>query len=740
MSETSHLCPKCGSALRADNAGGLCAVCLMAEVMQPTRAGEAWPPLPVLTPEEIAPHFPQLEILECLGRGGMGVVYKARQKSLNRLVALKLLAPERAEDPQFAARFEKEAHALAALNHPNIVGVYDFGQAGGFYFLLMEFIDGVNLRQLLRSKRLSSKEALNIVPPVCQALQCAHDHGIVHRDIKPENLLIDKAGTVKIADFGIAKIIDGNAGLPARTPDDLSVGNQATLALGTPDYAAPEQRDAHGDVDHRADIYALGVVLYEMLTGERPANNLIAPSRKVQIDVRLDEVVLRALEKDPDLRYQTAGEFRTVVETMQGGASPEVRPPLQPLQKIERGKLAVQEAPGAPASYPASGELALHSDRLFIASGGSRREVALSEIRGLGEAVPPWWFSPAGHRFAAVDFDENGERRRLVFMAGESIFRLVDNTHLRASEWLTAIQQAVKAATGDELPIAPSLSVFPLTSLGRLIWVLPLVVVTMIIGKVMLSSATGSGPTLTALLVLLPVLVPLLIPLVILAIRNRALGRGRSTANIAPPARRPGSGSQAATLTRAAMAVILACLAVVWWYKREPAGVWIPTRISDSIDEQFGQAQIRVTGVAGIGQVVLVDLVCETHIPNHSLVVQYSGPLLAHPGNLAALVKPGGKNPDCLIAPTSMLDGSNVGEVLAGTRDLTGLSAFQIGFVLPDAQTAAMVVGQLREVHLGKPRGLTEGRVLALFMLHRRVGEDAAGKPVVEGLAATLFW
>jgi serine/threonine protein kinase len=139
----------------------------------------------------------------------MGVVYKARQKSLNRLVALKLLAPERADDPQFAARFEKEAHALAALNHPNIVGVHDFGvwQAGGFYFLLMEFVDGVNLRQLLQTKRLTPKEALSIVPPVCDALQCAHDHGIVHRDIKPENLLIDKAGVVKIADFGIAKII-----------------------------------------------------------------------------------------------------------------------------------------------------------------------------------------------------------------------------------------------------------------------------------------------------------------------------------------------------------------------------------------------------------------------------------------------------------------------------------------------------------------------------------------------------
>jgi serine/threonine protein kinase len=230
----------------------------MAEAMQPTRNGDPAAALPVLTPAELAPHFPQLEIFECLGRGGMGVVYKARQKSLNRLVALKLLAPERADDPQFAARFEKEAHALAALNHPNIVAVHDFGQAGGFYFLIMEFIDGVNLRQLLQTKRLTPREALGIVPPVCQALQCAHDHGIVHRDIKPENLLIDKAGTVKIADFGLAKMIEPEGDAVLRLAADPTSNALGTLALGTPDYAAPEQRDAHADVDHRADIYALG--------------------------------------------------------------------------------------------------------------------------------------------------------------------------------------------------------------------------------------------------------------------------------------------------------------------------------------------------------------------------------------------------------------------------------------------------------------------------------------------------
>lgn len=328
---TDLQCPLCGVPLPVDAVNGCCPRCLMAGAMQPTQAGDATAAIPPLSPEELAPHFPQLEILECLGRGGMGVVYKARQKSLNRLVALKLLAPERADDPQFAARFENEAQALAALNHPHIVSVFDFGSVSSdsppsalrspLYFLLMEFVDGVNLRQLLQSKRLTPEEALSIVPPVCDALQCAHDHGIVHRDIKPENLLIDKNGTVKIADFGIAKIVHSSH-LAPRNEQGTSPHDAATMPFGTPDYAAPEQ--ANGTADHRADIYSLGVVLYEMLTGERPKENITPPSKRVQVDIRIDEIVLKALEKSPELRFATAEEFRKQVAPIEAamGNSP----------------------------------------------------------------------------------------------------------------------------------------------------------------------------------------------------------------------------------------------------------------------------------------------------------------------------------------------------------------------------------------------------------------------------------
>src|SRR5204862_3600244 len=199
-----------------------------------------------------------------------------------RLVALKLLAPERVADVKFAERFTHEAQALAILNHPRIVTIYDFGQAGGFYFLLMEFVDGVNLRQAMKTGRFTPEQALAVVPPVCEALQYAHEHGIVHRDIKPENLLLDKEGRVKIADFGIAKILGA---------ESSGVGLSESQPPGTPQYMAPEQKE-HRVTDHRADIYSLGVVLYEMLTGELPTDKLPAPSRRVQVDVRIDEIVL----------------------------------------------------------------------------------------------------------------------------------------------------------------------------------------------------------------------------------------------------------------------------------------------------------------------------------------------------------------------------------------------------------------------------------------------------------------
>jgi len=327
MSETAEKhCQRCGKQLSPDVLGGLCPACLMTVGDSATTAGMGKsfePP----APSELARLFPALEIIELLGCGGMGAVYKARQPKLDRFVALKLLT--RVKDPkiseaEFAARFQQEARALARLAHPDIVAVHDFGEAGGFHYLLMEYVDGVTLRQLLRTQKLLPEQALKIVPKICEALQFAHERGIVHRDIKPENILLDKEGRVKIADFGIAKIIQPLFG-PADTlsPSDGERagvrGESLTGAkdvIGTPHYMAPEQVEKPQTVDHRADIYSLGVVFYEMLTGELPLGKFQPPSKKVQVDVRLDEVVLHTLEKEPDRRYQHASEVKTDVETI----------------------------------------------------------------------------------------------------------------------------------------------------------------------------------------------------------------------------------------------------------------------------------------------------------------------------------------------------------------------------------------------------------------------------------------
>jgi serine/threonine protein kinase len=320
-------CPLCGTPLKEPAAAGalsgLCPACLLklgaSEDTVTDAKQPAFTPPPI---EELAAKFPQLEILELIGKGGMGAVYKARQKQLDRIVALKILPPGIGNDPAFADRFTREARALAKLNHPGIVTLYEFGESSGQFYFLMEFVDGLNLRQLLHAGRVSAREALAIVPQICDALQFAHDQGIVHRDIKPENILLDRRGRVKVADFGLAKLMGGGDNGPAAAAHSAAGSPTLTDAgevMGTPQYMSPEQIQAPGEVDHRADIYALGVVFYQMLTGELPGKKIEPPSKKVQIDVRLDEVVLKALEQKPELRYQQASVLKTQVETIVAG-------------------------------------------------------------------------------------------------------------------------------------------------------------------------------------------------------------------------------------------------------------------------------------------------------------------------------------------------------------------------------------------------------------------------------------
>jgi serine/threonine-protein kinase len=255
--------------------------------------------------------LPGYELVRVLGRGGMGEVWLARQKSLHRMVAVKMLPPRLAKDPEFVTRFDKEATALAALNHPNIVQIIDRGVAGEHYYFVMEYVEGRSLREVMRE--LSPPEALRLALQVARAIECAHDKDIIHRDLKPENVLLDKRGHVKVADFGLAGI---------RRPDSRLQLTATAVAMGTLNYMAPEQRRDAKNVDGRADLFSFGVVLYEMLTGEIPVGRFKLPSERVRgLDARVDEVVARLLENEPEARYAKAAEVCQALEALVSSTS-----------------------------------------------------------------------------------------------------------------------------------------------------------------------------------------------------------------------------------------------------------------------------------------------------------------------------------------------------------------------------------------------------------------------------------
>ena len=291
-------CPTCQNEIPSDAPEGLCPNCLFESVQEDTIFVSPAPDTILIDKA-----FPQLTEFELIGQGGMGFIYKAQQPDLGRTIALKILSPELGKDPAFTERFAREARVLGKLNHPHIVTIFEHGENDGFFYLMMEYVDGVNLREAMTAQKFTPEQALAVIPDICDALQSAHDQGIWHRDIKPENISLDQEGRVKIADFGIARII-GDSGL------NFTLTNTGN-ALGSVAYMSPEQHENPHNVDHRADIYSLGVVIYEMLTGELPLGRFPAPSERSNVDQRIDELVLKTLEKERELRQQSVSQVKT---------------------------------------------------------------------------------------------------------------------------------------------------------------------------------------------------------------------------------------------------------------------------------------------------------------------------------------------------------------------------------------------------------------------------------------------
>jgi serine/threonine protein kinase len=375
---SSNQCPECQKPIPLDSPAGLCPECLLAQGLTgspstgPTFAATTPQPGRIFAPDAqtIARYFPQLEVLELVGQGGMGAVYKARQAKLDRLVAVKIIRAECCDDPAFAERFTREARTLARLSHPGIVAVHDFGELPmptssvstaeckpqTLFYFIMEYVDGANLRQLMQSGRLSPEMAMSIIPQVCEALQYAHEEGVVHRDIKPENILLDNRGRVRLADFGLAK-------LGTRSGMDWTLTGTHQI-MGTPQYMAPEQMSGSRNVDHRSDIYSLGVVFYEMLTGTIPVGHFALPSQKSAVDRRLDDVVLKAMANEPERRFQAAHELRNSVENLIAAAKSGSKPPVGDPESVRAGVSTILDREVAGAWHLlAGGRQPAHAER-----------------------------------------------------------------------------------------------------------------------------------------------------------------------------------------------------------------------------------------------------------------------------------------------------------------------------------------------------------------------------------------
>lgn len=310
-----------------------------------------------------------------IGRGGMGEVYLARQISLNRAVALKVLLPEWVSRPAYQSRFEIEATAVARLNHPNIVQVYALGEQDGVHYIAMEYVEGVNLREyLIRKGTLDLPLALSIMRQSAGAIGAAGEIGLIHRDLKPENLLLTRKGRIKVADFGLCRDLDS---------DRHHVTQQGTT-MGTPLYMSPEQAQGHA-MDHRSDLYSLGVTYYHMLTGEPPfrAETTLALAlkhvreapislrvRRPEIPEELDRLVLKLLAKKPEDRYQSSGEMLADLAKVRKLVAPVASAFLGEISGIaaSENESAERLASLVPDEVPASAKSAPLLSRFFSAS------------------------------------------------------------------------------------------------------------------------------------------------------------------------------------------------------------------------------------------------------------------------------------------------------------------------------------------------------------------------------------
>lgn len=316
------------------------------------------------TIEELAPLFPNYSIDAFIAQGGMGAVYLGTQLSLERLVAIKILPRHLGADEEFRTSFSTEAKSMAKLNHPNLIGVYDFGEVDGMPFIVMEYVAGKSLHDSSYGKQIDSSEAGRIVAAICRGLHHAHEQGILHRDVKPANILLDPEARPKLGDFGLAM---------------ASTGESDGLVYGTPGYAAPEVYA--GNPDQRSDVYAAAVMLYQLLTGEMPGAPYRHPSQLVSCDKRLDSLLAKALQPEPSARHQDAEEFATELERIFDTPIAHPVPVAAPAVNPAR-------AAALPTSKKSSAPVAIAAVLAVVALGGLALITLTSKDEGEDESPP----------------------------------------------------------------------------------------------------------------------------------------------------------------------------------------------------------------------------------------------------------------------------------------------------------------------------------------------------------------
>ncbi len=308
--------------------------------------------------EEIADLLPAYEILSFIAKGGMGAVYMARQKSLDRSVAIKVLPRHFGEDADFRASFRAEAKSMAKLNHPNLIGIYDFGQIDGLLYIIMEMVQGKSLYHSAYKKTIDPMEAARITVEICHGLAHAHKHGILHRDIKPANILLDPSASPKIGDFGLARPVGDH---------------ESDTAYGTPGYTAPEVVHDPAAVDESTDLYSVGAILYQLLTSKLPDGNYVPAATLVHCDSRFDQIIQKAMNPSPGLRYRHAEDMAKAITQVVNSSSPShstllrASPKTGPTQSASRS-LVTPAPTSPPTSRPTAKPTAPPASQIKVGS------------------------------------------------------------------------------------------------------------------------------------------------------------------------------------------------------------------------------------------------------------------------------------------------------------------------------------------------------------------------------------